>query len=145
VVEHVRARRDDYLQRAGFRRKSGVRISNRRARAMGADRLDRPREMRRAAVGKIVAVDRRDDDMRELKISRRRATRSGSVDRAGRQAVATLQKAQARVQTSPMIMKVACFCSAFADVGTGRLLADGGKAPASSSALVSRQSAEPAP
>ena len=61
VVEHVRARRDDYLQRAGFSQKVRGQDFNRRARAMGADRLDRPREMRRAAVGKIVAVDRRDD------------------------------------------------------------------------------------
>ena len=68
--------------------------------------------MPRAAVGEIVAIDRGDDDMRKPELPRRLGDMLGLVriERA-RQPVLTLQKAQARVQVSPMIMKVACFFS----------------------------------
>ena len=65
-----------------------------------------------AAVGEIVAIDRGDDDMGEAELRDRLADvrRLVRIERA-RQAGRTLQKAQARVQVSPMIMKVACFFS----------------------------------
>ena len=76
-----------------------------------ADGADDVGEMLRAAIGEIVAVDRGDDDMREAHAARPRRRRcSGSSASSGPgRPVLTLQKAQARVQVSPMIMKVACF------------------------------------
>ena len=70
------------------------------------------REMRCAAVGEIVAIDRGDDHMGEAELGGRvgDAGRLGRIERPG-SPVRTLQKAQARVQVSPMIMKVACFLS----------------------------------
>ena len=78
----------------------------------GADGADRAGEMLGAAVGEIVAVDRGDDDMGEAELGDGVGDARGlaGVERV-RQAGATLQKAQARVQISPMIMKVACFLS----------------------------------
>ena len=66
-----------------------------------------------AAVGEIVAIDRGDDDVRKAELLRSpRATCTGSSgSSAPGRPVLTLQKAQARVQVSPMIMKVACFFS----------------------------------
>ena len=73
------------------------------------------------------------------------ATRSGSLGSSGAgRPVATLQKAQARVQTSPMIMKVACFCSQHSPMlGQAASWQTVERPLPSSSALVSRQSAEP--
>ena len=69
-------------------------------------------KMRRAAVGEIVAVDRGDDDMRKAQLGDRIADMGGLIGSSGPgRPVFTLQKAQARVQVSPMIMKVACFFS----------------------------------
>ena len=69
-------------------------------------------EMLRAAVVEIVAIDRGDDDMGQAELRDRLGDILGlaGVERAG-MPVLTLQKAQARVQVSPMIMKVACFLS----------------------------------
>ncbi len=95
-----------------LRRKSGVSTS---IVVAGRGRADRPMqrdEMAGAAVRQIVAVDRGDDDVLEAELARppRRHARA-RADRAGRgRPVVTLQKAQARVQTSPRIITVACFC-----------------------------------
>ena len=81
----------------------------RRARPDGADGL---REMLGAAVGEIVAVDRGDDDVLQASLAIAAATFSGSAGSSGLGSpVATLQKAQARVQVSPMIIMVAWRCA----------------------------------
>jgi hypothetical protein len=69
-------------------------------------------EMLGAAVGEIVAIDRGDHDMGEPELEGRfRDMFRLSASSAPGMPVLTLQKAQARVQVSPMIMKVACFLS----------------------------------
>ena len=71
------------------------------------------REMRRAPVIEVVAVDRGDDDVGQPQLGDRPATRSGSRGSSGPGSpVVTLQKAQARVQVSPMIIMVAWLCPA---------------------------------
>ena len=69
-------------------------------------------ELPGAAVVEIVAVDRGDDDMVEAELRRppRRHARGSCGSSWSGLPVATLQKAQARVQTSPRIITVACFC-----------------------------------
>jgi hypothetical protein len=68
--------------------------------------------MLRAAIGEIVAIDGGDHDMlrAELLDGDRDVLRLMGSSAWGIP-VFTLQKAQARVQVSPMIMKVACFFS----------------------------------
>ena len=66
-----------------------------------------------AAIGEVVAVDRGDDDVGQAHLG---LTASPTLSGSSRSSavgmpVATLQNAQARVQISPMIMKVACFFS----------------------------------
>ncbi len=113
VVEHVGPRRDHRLDRAVLAQEVGRQHLDRGRRAARADGADHRREMRRPAVVEIVAVDRGDDDVREAELR----GRLGDVRGLGRHRAApgspvlTLQKAQARVQVSPMIMKVACFFS----------------------------------
>ena len=85
-------------------------------------------EMLRPAIGQVVAVHRRDHHMLEAQLlhrlrrhwpARRRRARPGKP-------VFTLQKAQARVQVSPMIIMVACALVQHSPIfGTGRFLADG--------------------
>ena len=80
--------------------------------ASRADGADGRGEVRCAAVVEIVAIDRGDDHMRKPELRRRLADALGSAASSGPgNPVLTLQKAQARVQVSPMIMKVACFFS----------------------------------
>jgi hypothetical protein len=64
------------------------------------------------SVREIVAIDRSDDNVGqpELEGRFRHMLRLGYIERAGHSGL-TLQNAQARVQVSPMIMKVACFLS----------------------------------
>ena len=112
VVEHVGPRGDHGLDRALLAQEIRRQHLDRRARAPAA-RMRRiaAREMPGAAVGQVVAIDRGHDDMARPSLPTASATLSGSCgsSRSGRP-VATLQKAQARVQMSPRIMKVACFC-----------------------------------
>ena len=68
VVEHVGLRRDDDFERAGLAQKIRRQHLDGRRRADAPDRFDHLREMARAAVGKIVAIDRGDDDMREAEL-----------------------------------------------------------------------------
>ena len=79
----------------------------------GADGADHGGEMRRAAIGEVVAVHRGDDHMLQAELGDGVADLARLVrHRAGRAGpVFTLQKAQARVQVSPMIIMVACFFS----------------------------------
>ena len=75
-----------------------------------ADRADGLREMLGTAVSHIVAVYRCDDDVIEARaFLTASATRPGSntSSASGGLPVAMLQKVQARVQTSPMIIMVA--------------------------------------
>ena len=114
VVEDVGPGRDHLFERAVLAQEIGRQHFDRGCRAACADGADGLREMLRAAVVEIVAIDRGDDDMRQGRacavasrdIARARADRAGPASRS-----CTLQKAQARVQVSPMIMKVACFFS----------------------------------
>ena len=109
VVEHIGAGRDDGLDRAVLAQEIGDQHLDRRVGRGGADRRDRPREMRGAAVVEIVAIDRGHDDMVEAEPRHRVADPLGLVriERSGRP-VATLQNVQARVQTAPRIITVAC-------------------------------------
>ena len=113
VVEHVGPRRDHGLDRAVLAQEIGRQHLDRGLRAARADGADDCGEMRRAAVGEIVAVDRGDDHMGKPELCRRLGDVLGLVAHraAPGRPVLTLQKAQARVQVSPMIMKVACFFS----------------------------------
>ena len=77
-----------------------------------ADGQHAPIEMLGAAVGQVVARDRRDDDVLQAQ-PRGRFGQRGPARRlpgfaAGR--AATAQKPQGRVQTLPRIMNVAVFC-----------------------------------
>ena len=87
-------------------------VAGLRAREWRRDRLG---EMPCAAVGEIIAIDRGDDHMAASRAwpPNRRYGDGSSAHRAplGMPGACTLQKAQARVQVSPMIMKVACFFS----------------------------------
>ena len=129
VVEHVRARESMTISAApSFLRKSGVRISMVVPGAWRRTSRTTSAKWAAPAIGQVVAVDRGDDHVRQAHLGHRRADTRGARRRraapAGR--CATLQKAQARVQTSPMIIMVACvYGPALADVGAGRLLADG--------------------
>ena len=91
-----------------LRRKSGVSTSivvSGAARRMAA--IVRAK-CRAPAIGEIVAVDRGHHDMVQPSLATASATRAGSSSSSGSgRPVRTLQKAQARVQVSPMIMKVA--------------------------------------
>ena len=113
VVEHVGPRRDHFFERAVLAQEIRRQHFDRRRRAARADGADGLREMLGAAVIEIVAIDRGDDDMRQAELGRRfRDMLRLDRDRARPASpVLTLQKAQARVQVSPMIMKVACFFS----------------------------------
>ncbi len=85
---------------------------DRGVRAARADRADDGGEVRCPAIVEIVAIDRGDDDMASPSFAVASATCAGSAaSSAPGSPVLTLQKAQARVQVSPMIMKVACFFS----------------------------------
>ncbi|ODR96369.1 hypothetical protein AUC69_14435 [Methyloceanibacter superfactus] len=108
VIEHVGLRRDDDFQCAGFSQEVGGEHLDRRAGGPCPDGCDRLGEMRGAAVLEIVAVDRGDDNMIEGERGdgRTDAGRLAASSAAGFP-VATLQKAQARVQVSPMIITVA--------------------------------------
>ncbi len=70
-------------------------------------------EMRRPAIVQIIAINGGDDGMGKAQsFDRPGDTRGlGGIESARGKPVLTLQKAQARVQVSPMIMKVACFFS----------------------------------
>ena len=64
-----------------------------------------------AAVGQVVARDRRDHDMPQPKPDRRLGHPPGSSGRAASVLpLGTQQKPQGRVQTLPRIMNVAVFC-----------------------------------
>ena len=107
------SRLDHHLQRAVLAQEVRRQHLDRRLRRARADGADHRGEMPGAAVGEVVAVDRGDDDVRRGPAWRPPAAtrlRLAAIERL-RQAVLTLQKAQARVQVSPMIMKVACFFS----------------------------------
>ena len=113
VVEHVGTRGDDGLQRPVLAQEVGRQHLDRgagRARADGADDVG---EVPAAAVRQVVAVDRRDRRRAQAELGDRDRRRARArADRGPRGSpVLTLQKAQARVQVSPMIMKVACFFS----------------------------------
>ena len=110
VVEDVGPRRHHDFDRAGLAQEIRRQHFDRRAGAHVADGANGLREMLRAAVGQIVAVDRGDHHMLEAELGDRlRPTRAGSsgVERVRADPVFTLQKAQARVQVSPMIIMVA--------------------------------------
>ncbi len=113
VVVDVGPGGDDRLDRTRLAQEVGGQDLDRRARATGPDRLDAAHELEGAAVRQIVAVDRGDHDVRQAHRGHdlgqvRRLVR---VDRQGHAPVLTLQKAQARVQVSPRIITVACFCA----------------------------------
>ena len=102
--------RDHDLQRAVFAQEIRRQNFDGGSRATRADGADGVGEMLRAAIGEIVAIDRGDDDVGQAQLGGRLADMRGfdASSRPGNP-VFTLQKAQARVQVSPMIMKVACF------------------------------------
>ena len=112
MVEDVGPRRDDDLERAGLAQEVRRQHLDRRAGLRRRMARITAAKWRGAAIGEIVAVDRGDDDMAQPEL----LDRDGRVLRllgssAPGMPVLTLQKAQARVQVSPMIMKVACFFS----------------------------------
>ena len=77
-----------------------------------ADGADGLREMLGAAIVEIITVDRSDHHVLQPELGRGHGHVFGLVgSSACGMPVFTLQKAQARVQVSPMIMKVACFFS----------------------------------
>ena len=112
VVEHVGPRRHHGLDRAVLAQEVGREHLDRGRRAARADGADHRREVPRTAVVEIVAVDRGDDHVRKAELRGRLGDVRGlgRIERPG-SPVLTLQNAQARVQVSPMIMKVACFFS----------------------------------
>ena len=112
VVEDVGPRRDHGLDGAVLAQEVGRQHLDRRVGRLLVQRRDHRGEVPCPAVRQVVAVDRGDDDMAEARACRRlRRCWPARADRARRGLpVATLQKAQARVQVSPRIMKVACFC-----------------------------------
>ena len=65
VVEDIRARRRDQAPRRALAQEIGGQHLDRGVRRAGANGADHGGEMRRAAIGEIVAIDRGDDDMAE--------------------------------------------------------------------------------
>ena len=98
-----------------------------RRRQLALDRSDRRRVMRRATVGEVVAIDRRDDHVRELHLRRRlrqpeRLERIGRAVRLARVHVAVPARARARVAEDLERRRPAP--PALSDVRAARLLAD---------------------
>ena len=98
-----------------------------RLRQLALDRPDRCRVVRRATIGEVVAVDRRDDDVRELHLRRRlrqaeRLEGIGRTVRLARVHVAVPARARARVAEDLERRRPAP--PALADVRAARLLAD---------------------
>ena len=108
VVQHVGPRREDRAQRALVAAAVRDEHLDLGVRPAGPDGLDGGGERAGAAVGQIVAGDGGDDGEARSMRSTASATRSGSVgSRASGWRVSTRQNPQARVQRSPLIMKVA--------------------------------------
>ncbi len=92
----------------GLRRKSGGQHLDGGVRGGGADRDDDGGDVGGAPIGQVVPVNRGDDDVAQARVATASATRPGSVaSSASGWPVRTLQKLQARVQISPMIIMVA--------------------------------------
>ena len=109
VIEDVGRGGDHDFEGAVLAQEIGREDFDRGLRGAAPDRVDDIGEVLRAAIGEVVAVDRRDDDMLEAEGGDRFGDAVGFAVRpaaAGRP-VRTLQKAQARVQVSPMIIMVA--------------------------------------
>jgi len=112
VVEDIGFRRHHDFERAFLAQEIRRQDLDGRGRTARANRANGLREMRSTAIGEVVPIHRGDDDMGKPSLKVASATCSGSsASSAPGMPVLTLQKAQARVQVSPMIMKVACFLS----------------------------------
>src|SRR5271169_2887687 len=77
VVENVRPGRDDGFKRPVLAQKIGSQYLDGRGRGSGADRRNGSGELSGAAIVKVVAVDRGDDDMGERECGDRRADTFG--------------------------------------------------------------------
>jgi hypothetical protein len=109
-----------------LRRKSGVRISI----VVPAPRRGSPDhrgEMRRAAIGQVVAVDRGDDDMRRPSVATASATRCrlGRVERAGQAGRHVAEGAGAGAGLAHDHHGGVALAPALADIRAGRFLAHG--------------------
>jgi hypothetical protein len=106
-------------------RKSGVRISIVVFGVFAAQRLDHLDELRRAAVGQIVAVDRGDDDMLEAELGRRGRDMLGleRIDRARHAGLDVAEGAGPGAGVAEDHHRRVLLGPAFADVRAGRFLA----------------------
>ena len=128
VIVDVRARLDDLLDR-GFGLVAEVRREDldRRRRRVPAKRLDHPNELVRAAVGKVVAVHRGDDDMLEAELGRGDGDmlRLHRIDRPWHSRLHVAEGAGAGAGIAEDHHGRVLLGPALADVRTGRFLADG--------------------
>ena len=108
-------------------RKSGVRISTVAPRHLALERANRRRVVARAAIGDVVAVDRRDDDVLELHL-RRDLCEPKRLERIGRRfgfaRVHVAVAAGARARVAEDLERRGPSSPALGDVRAPRLLAD---------------------
>ena len=99
--------------------------------AASADRLHDRREVRRAAVVEVVAVDRRDDDMPEAHRRDRlaHAARLVGIERSRQPRAHVAERAGARAGVAHDHQRRVLLGPALADVRAARLLADGVQPP----------------
>ena len=108
-------------------RKSGVSTSTDESGSFAFKRADRGREMSRAAIGEVVAIDGRDDDVREPH-RRGRLGEAKRLERVGRRLglarVDVAVPARARAGVAEDLEGRRAASPALADVRAARLLAD---------------------
>ena len=127
VVEHVGPRRDHLLDRAVLAEEIRRQHLDRGGGAARADGADGLREMLRAAVGEIVAIDRGDHDVGEAELLRRLRDMHGLVriERARQSGLDVAEGAGARAGVAQDHEGGVLLLPALADVGAAGLLAHG--------------------
>ena len=127
VVEHVGSRVDHDLDRAVLAQEVGRQHLDRGARIARSDRPDGVREMLRAAVVKIVAIDRSHDHMGKPELRHRvgDVLRFGRFERARQSGLDVAEGAGARAHVAHDHEGGVALLPALADVGAARLLAHG--------------------
>src|SRR6185312_12972077 len=127
VVEHVGPRRDDDLERAVLLEKIGRQHFDGGIRRVLADRFDGAGELRGAAVGQIVAIDRGNDDVVEAELRHRLADarRLMRIEQIGPPGRDIAEGAGAGADAAEDHYRGMTFLPALADIRAGRFLAYG--------------------
>ena len=125
VVEHIRTGGDDDLERAVLAQEIRRQHLDGGRRRTGADGGDDGGEMRRPAVGEIVAIDGGDDDVVQPEAGDRlgHAFRFGRIERARQAGAHVAEGARARARVAHDRECRVALLPALADVRAARLLA----------------------